>query len=250
MSGTDAAISRIVGLHVAVVAVPVLLVLLLAGQPILAVPVAIVVAAGVTAWRLRAIDDRIAVRIGASPVEAGHAPRVAGLAETMAMTVGVPVPRLFVIDTPAVNAVSWGFGNGPDCLAVTSGLLESADVVALEAVVGHHLASAETRRIEITTLVAALFGPIARGPVEGWVASALRADEDRSVVRADLDGVRATRFPPGMVQALEMVQAGRSGIDAVPPALRGLCFAAPADGDGPFAVHPPLDDRIDLLREL
>ncbi len=70
------------------------------------------------------------------------------------------------------------------------------------------------------------------------------------MVTADLDGVRATRYPPGLVAALEKIRGTSTAMPTVPPTLSVLCFAAPTDGDGGFAVHPPVEDRIDLLREI
>lgn len=247
---SDAGLVRLVLLHAAIVAAPVVVLALVLRLWILALPLAIVVGAAVTAVRVRGIDERIAGTIGARPVIEADVPRLAGLTESVAMATGTAVPRLFVIDAPSVNAVNWGVGNGPSCLAVTTGLLDIADPVGLEAVVGHHLGRAHARSLDVTTMAAALFGPFAKGPLTGPVVALVQGDEERSVVMADLDGVRATRYPPGMVGALESLRDHDSRLDSVPPALAGLCFAAPHDGTGPFAVHPPVDDRIDLLREV
>ena len=245
----DSTLVRLVAVHAAVVGLPVLVVALALRLWILALPLAIVVGVVVTVLRLRGIDQRVAGAVGARPVGAGEHPRLEGLAENVAMSTGVPIPRLFVIEVPTVNAVSWGVGSGPTNLAVTRGLLDAAEPIALEAVVGHHLGPARTHAVEVTTLAAALFGPFAKGPLTGPVVSLVQGDEERSVVRADLDGVQATRFPPGMVKVLELMRANDTSLD-VPAGFAGLCFAAPGADDEPFAVHPPLDDRIDLLREI
>ncbi|MDE0804732.1 MAG: M48 family metalloprotease [Acidimicrobiales bacterium] len=247
---SDASLVRLVVLHVAIVALPIMVLPLALRWWLLALPLALLVGVAVTAVRVRGLDERIASTLGARPVDAADVPRLAGLSETVAMAAGVAPPKLHVIDSPSVNAVVWGVGNGPCSLAVTSGLLDTADPVALEAVVGHHLARAQSRSIDVTTLAAALFGPFAKGPFTDGVVSLVQGDEERSVVMADLDGVRATRYPPGMVDVLEVVRNHDSRLDVVPPAMAGLCFAAPGDGSGPFAVHPPVDDRIDLLREI
>lgn len=247
---SDAGLVRLAALHAAVVAAPVLVLALLLRLWIVALPLAIVVGVVVTAIRLRDVDDRIARTIGARAVDAAEVPRLAGLTESVAMAAGVAAPRLFLIDSPSVNAVNWGMGNGPCCLAVTTGMLDVADPVALEAVVGHHLARASARSLDVTTMAATLFGPFAKGPLTGPVVSLVQGDEERSVVMADLEGVRATRYPPGMVGILEVLRGHESRLDQVPPALAGLCFAAPHEGPDPFAVHPPVDDRIDLLREI
>jgi len=60
---------------------------------------------------------------------------------------------------------------------------------------------------------------------------------------ADEGGARLTRYPPGLVSALEKVAAGAQPPDR--PGLRHLWIIAPGD-----ATHPPLDERIAALQEL
>ena len=167
------------------------------------------------------------------------------------MAVGVAVPSLHVIDSPSRNAITWGDGSGPMSTALTTGLLDAVDRVELEAVVGRQLTAARDSSVEVVTVASALFGPLARGPLEELVASIVhRTVDDRGVVLADIEGARATGYPPGLVAALERVRAGSSVIDGLPPPLSALCFAAPGERGGRFDVHPPIEDRIDLLREI
>ena len=245
----DAQLVRLAALHAAIVATPALLVGLLLRLWIVALPLAIVVGVAVTAFRVRGIDDRVATAVGARPVAAGEQPRLEGLAESVAMASGVGIPRLFVIDSPSVNAVSWGVGSGPTNLAVTRGLLDAAGPRWWPTTASTATGPARTHAVEVTTFAAALFGPLAKGPLTGPVVGLVQGDEERSVVRADLDGVRATRYPPGMVEILELMRSHDTSLE-VPAGFEGLCFAAPGTDDEPFAVHPPLDDRIDLLREI
>lgn len=244
---------RIGVLHAAVVLVPVLVVGLLVLPVWLAVLVAVAVAVAVTVVRARGADERIARALGARPVAASEVPRLAGAVEHVAMAVGVSPPRLHVVDDPGRNAVVWGSGQGPASLAVTTGLLEVAEPVELEAVVAHLLADVRDGLVEAPTAAAALFGSLAGGPLRGLVASLARAGaDDRRVVLADLEGARATAYPPGAVAALERVRAGSSGVARTPKPLQALWFAAPSEPapDDPFRAHPPVADRIDLLREL
>lgn len=250
MPEVNAAMTRLVVIHAALVAVPVLVVLLALGLWVLAVPAALVVGAGVTLWRTRGIDRRLARTIGARPVDADEVPRLAGLAEAMAMTVGEPVPHLWLIESESANALSWGVANGPSNLAVTTGLLEGTDRIGLEAVVGHQLGVVHSRAVEVVTLAAALFGPVARGPLAPLVARVVGADVHQQVERADVAGALTTRYPPAMVKVLESLRTAPTRLEQVPPALTGLCFAAPRDAASRFSVHPPIDDRIDLLREI
>ena len=252
-------LGRVVALHGAVVAVPVFLVVLvlvslLAGNALVGLVVALVLAiaagAAATAVRLRDVDERVAGMLGARPAPAGDHPRLHGLAENVAMAVGVAIPRLFVIESPTRNAVTWGDGRGPACAAFTTGLLDAVDRVQLEALLGRQLVVTRDGSVDVLTVAAALFDSLP-GVLDGPVSSIVHhAIDDRAVVGADLEGVRATCYPPGMVSALEVVRSGDTSLPAVPRALSGACLAAPDTGTGPFAIHPPLADRIDLLREI
>lgn len=244
---------RVAGVHALVVAVPVLVIGLLLLPPWLAPIVAVVVAVGVTALRCRGIDARVGAALGARLVDPGDVPRLAGVVESTSMAVGVAAPRLHVIDDPARNAVVWGSGAGPASIAVTTGLLDAAERIELEGVVARLLTDVRDGAIEAPTVTTGLFGALAGGPLSGVLASLARVDEDeRRVVVADMAAARATQYPPGAVAALERVREGSTGVIRSPRPLQALWYAAPsvpAAGD-PFAAHPPLADRIDLLREL
>jgi heat shock protein HtpX len=252
-------LARIVALHAAVVAVPVLVVLLVAisvlvGNVVVGVLVGSVVALAVgaiaTALRLKDVDRRVQDALRARPATVSEHPRLHGLAENVAMAVGVGMPELFVIETPARNAVTWGDGRGPACAAFTTGLLDALDRVQLEALLGRQLVVTRDGSVDVLTVAAALFDRLPRVLDRPVAAIVHHAIDDRAVVGADLEGVRATCYPPGMVAAFEVLRAGETSLPGVPRALGGACLAAPDDGEGPFAVHPPLADRIDLLREI
>lgn len=239
--------------HAALVAVPVLVVGLLVLPLWLAPLLAVVIGVAVTAWRARGVDERVAAALGARRVDPADLPRYAGVVESTSMATGVAPPLLHVIDDPARNAVVWGSGIGPCSIAVTSGLLESAERIELEAVVAHLLTDVRDGAVEASTVATGLFGALASGPLAGVVASLAHAgDDERRIALADIEAARATQYPPGAVAALERVRDGASGVARSPRPLQPLWFAAPCEPapDDPFAVHPPLADRIDLLREL
>ncbi len=237
--------------HAAIVALPLLVVGLFVLPAVLAVVGALVVAIVVTAVRLRGIGRRVVASLGAVRLGPDERPRLHNVVEGAAMAVGVPVPQLFVVDSPARNALTWADGIGPVSVAFTTGLLDAVDRIELEAVVGRQLTVARDGRLDVVGIAGALFGHLARGPFEEAVASLVHHTvDDRNVVLADLEGARATSYPPGLVAALEQVRVGSSGLAGVPPWLSAFCFAAPAGDEGAFSVHPPIEDRIDLLREI
>jgi len=244
---------RLGAVHAAVVAAVVLVVGLLVVPIWAALLLAIVVGVVVTALRVRGIDARVAEALGARPVQADDHPRYAGVVEATSMATGVSPPLLHVIEDPARNAVVWGSGIGPCSIAVTTGLLDAAERIELEAVIAHLLTDVRDGAVEAATIASGLFGALAGGPLAGVVARLARAGEDeRRIALADIEAARATQYPPGAVAALERVRDGASGVARSPRPLQPLWFAAPSEpsADDPFAVHPPLADRIDLLREL
>ncbi|HEX4902097.1 MAG TPA: hypothetical protein VFV42_04755 [Acidimicrobiales bacterium] len=238
---------RIGLVHAAAVAVPALVVALLLLPAPLAVVLAVVVGVAVTVWRAHGADARIGRAVGARTVDPADVPRLAGAVESVAMSVGVSPPVLHVIDDPARNALVWGAGRGPACLAVTTGLLDVAEPVELEGLVAHLLTDVRDGLVEAPTAATALFGGLAGGILRGLARA---GGDDRRIVLADLEGARAIRYPPGVVAALERVRAGSPTVARSPEPLRALWFAAPAEAAEDEGAHPPVDDRIDLLREL
>lgn len=243
---------RVGAVHAAIVALPVLVLGVLVVPIWLAVVLALLVGTGVTVMRCRGIDRRIGAVLGARAVADADLPRLAGVVDSTSMALGVERPLLHVIDDPARNAVAWGSGTGPASIALTSGLLDAAERIELEGVVAHLLADVRDGMVQAPTVATALFGPLAGGPLTGLVAALARAGEDdRRVVLADMAAAQATQYPPGAVAALERVRDGSTAVPSPRP-LQSLWFAAPSEpsGEDPFAAHPPLADRIDLLREL
>lgn len=256
---STALLVRMVAVHVASVAVVVAVPLILLGvlitgswltAPLVGVVLALVIAGAVTTWRMRNVDVRIAALIGARRIPDGEFPRLDTLVESVSMAAGISPPLLHLIDTDAVNAMTWGASDGPASIAVTSGLLDRLHRVELEAVLAHQATMVNDRPIDVITLGALLFGPVARGRLAGPVAEFIHTSTDpRSIVLSDIEGATATRYPPGMVAALEAVSASSTRVDGIPAQFAGLCFASPVAEPGPFGLHPPLADRIDLMRE-
>lgn len=248
---------RLLAVHAAGVAllvlVPLLVLSLLTGSVLVAsaaVVVAVAVGAGVTAWRLRGLDGRVAERFDAVPVAAGSRPRLETVVDSVAMAVGIAPPVLHVIDSDSLNSVVWGFGDGPVHLAFTSGLLERLERIELEAVVARQACIARDQSVDAVTVAASLFERFATGSLEDRVAGLVHGAVDAHAVAAfDVDGVTATRYPPAMTSALEKVAAGSTSVASIPVTFSSLCLASPVTDAGPFGLHPRIEDRVDLMRE-
>jgi heat shock protein HtpX len=251
---------------------------LLIVTPIIAAGVVVVVAAGLAAaawWGCEALARHFIRATPADPVT--HA-RLINLVDGLCITAGVPPPALYVVDDPGLNALTMGRGPRHASLVVTSGLLAGLNRIELEAVLAHELSHIKSYDILTSTLAVALFGLLgtpARAAASngswrllGWLlvpASALAGiglqvavGHQREAI-ADLSGVALTRYPPALVAALEKLQESGTVIRSGSPATAHLWLGQPvppAPGDRLawlvrlYETHPPLDERIEALREL
>ncbi len=204
---------------------------------------------------------------GARRADAGRHARLLNLTEGLCLAAGAPQPDVYVVDDGGLNAFTVGLGPGRTALAVTEGLVEGLGRIELEAVVARQLAlvrSGETRR---ATVALALVGRPAMALLR-LLPHALRESLARGLRRvlcstqdpeADLAGVRLTRYPPGLIEALGKV-AGAAAVRSAPTWSSPLWFAEPAPGmPGPGGIpsdlpplqcHRPIDERIEALKEL
>ena len=213
----------------------------LLGVPVVvAVVVAVLVALGVTVAAYRQADA-VALRMSrATPAPVEAYARYHNIVEGLCIASGLPKPRLYVIDDPAPNAFATGRNPRTAALAVTSGLLERLNRIELEGVVAHELSHVRSYDVLVSTLAVTMVGVALLGvpplvdPVMQWVVGGRRE------TLADLSGVEMTRYPPGLISALEKLQDDAGAVDAR-PATAHLWIEQPS---------PPLEERIALLREL
>jgi heat shock protein HtpX len=187
------------------------------------------------AWRT---SDRVACSMaGARPLATGEQPRLANLVDGLCAAAGVPVPRLFIVDDDVPNSFSVGRGPKHASIVVTKGLLTTLDRVELEGVVAHELSHIRSRDIEPATLAVTLlgFGLPVTGPL-----LRIFVGTDREHL-ADVAGVQLTRYPPGLVAALDKLRADARAVSAARRPIAHLWLEPPT---------ATLDDRIAALREL
>src|SRR3989338_3420891 len=107
-------------------------------------------------------SDRIVLAMsGARPVAAAENPELSRVVENLAITAGLPMPRLYLVNDPAPNAFATGRDPKHAVVAVTSGLLERLDRTELEGVLAHELSHIGNRDMLIATVVVVLAGVIA-----------------------------------------------------------------------------------------
>ncbi len=176
----------------------------------------------------------------APPLDAPGPARLANLVEAVAVAVGIPEPALLLVDDPAPNALVTGADPRRATLVVTSGLLERLDRLALEAVIAQQLSiirAGATRRRDVAVAVLGAAGLLV--PPLGRLAA--RTVGVAVEGGADVAAVTVTRYPPGLLAALDAV-AAMPEVSAS-AALAPLWFVPPGS-----AEHLTL--RLETMREL
>ena len=243
-------------------------------------------------------SDSIALAVSrAHPADEVTYKRLHNLVEGLCIASGLPKPKVYVIDDPAPNAFATGRNPKHAAIAVTTGLLDAMNRVELEGVVAHELSHIKNYDILVSTLAVTLVGTIAIVTdialrMMWWNGGRVHRDGDRgdrgnplaligivllilapligkimqaTVSRrretlADVSAVRMTRYPPGLISALEKLQADSTVTHSASMATAHMWIEQPMSGVGDtgrlgawhklFNTHPPLSERIALLREM
>ncbi|MDE0066826.1 MAG: hypothetical protein OXN44_08125 [Acidimicrobiaceae bacterium] len=197
-------------------------------------------AAGVLVWLDRRASRAVLSAIGAQQLDAGSETRLESLVASMCASHGIAEPSLYLVDSQALDAAVVGRGNETQ-LVVTTGALRQLDRLELEAVIARQLAQSGAGVHAATTLasVGPLLGPLAK------LVRRVQLDRQRLAL-TDVQGVLMTRYPPALAGAFQ--KAARGGGVAGTVSTRHLWMIGPLDGTA--GVQPPLQDRIDALREL
>ncbi|MBL8779024.1 MAG: M48 family metallopeptidase [Acidimicrobiales bacterium] len=243
-------------------------------------------------------SDSIALAMSrAQPATVEQYPRLHNVVEGLCIASGLPKPRLYVIDDPAPNAFATGRNPKHAAIAVTTGLLEKMNRIELEGVLAHELSHIKNDDILVSTLAVTMVGVVAlladigvRGLLFGGrnrnsndggnivylalmalalvllVLSPVIARLMQFAVSrkreslADISGVEMTRYPPGLISALEKLQADQTVVHSASRATAHLWIESPlarTPEEGKmsklnrmFDTHPPLEERIAALQEL
>lgn len=226
------------------VVVVVTLVGLLVGQALLGLLLGVVLAVSVVAGAWFGAAPLTLRLTRAHPIDRASQPRLFNLVDGLCTSSGLTAPHLFMVDDDAPNACALGRGRRHAAIVVTRGLVEKLSRVELEGVLAHELVHVKRNDVLPATLAVALFGPFAP-----------RVVGRRREGAADLAAVRLTRYPPGLIAALIKLRDDPATFEAAPQATTHLWIDEPPPPAGQSAGrgddrHPPLDERIALLREL
>jgi heat shock protein HtpX len=255
-----ALLSRWVATVLALPCIGVVLVLAIAGQLLIGIVVGILLFAGASLTVYRHTRRFGSDYVASLPTEAtdpvAHA-RLHNLSDGLCLTHGVTRPeiRLLPIDSRNAATVLVGEPDREVVLLLTTGLLDGGDSppsrIELEGVLSQQLSHVRDGDTALSTFVAAVSSVPVVGPLLGRRAGACL--DPHLETAADIAGTAMTRYPPGLATALTRLVDHPTVVPGVAPTAAHLWLADPLAHPGPaepFVPHPPLADRIEVLREL
>ena len=223
-------------------------------------------------------SDKIMLRMyNAQPVGPSEAPELYAIVQGLAQKAGVPMPKLYLIPDPALNAFATGRGPSHAAVAATVGIVKAMDREELEGVLAHELSHVINRDTLVSTVAATLAGAISflahsfmfrgRGRDDGGnplaalvvmilapiAAMLIQLAVSRSrEYGADESGARLVGYPDGLARALAKLQhaSERVPMRGVEPATAHMFIVNPLSGQALgrlFSTHPPLEERIARL---
>jgi Zn-dependent protease with chaperone function len=136
-------------------------------------------------------SDRIALAMNrAQPLDPRMVPHVTDLVSRLAARAGLPMPKLYFIDSPTPNAFATGRSPDKAAIAVTRGLLETMGQRELTGVLAHELAHVKHRDTLIMTVAATLAGVISHAAqaLFWFGGSMLNRGDDEEGPSSSLDG--------------------------------------------------------------
>ena len=230
-------------------------------------------------------DKIVLAAYGAKPLDATNAPELYSIVNELAQSAGIPMPRLYMIDSDTPNAFATGRNPKHAAVAVTRGIMRICDREELKGVLGHELSHVINRDILTSSIAATLAGAVmilASFVRWGAIFGLGRSDEDEggglvgliligilapiaaSLIQlaisrtreyqADASGARLTHNPLYLANALRKLEASneRMPLDAS-PATAHLFIVNPLSGGGisrMFSTHPPIEERIRRLEHM
>ena len=240
-------------------------------------------------------SDKIVLAMShAQPVEKKDNPQLYNIIENLSITAGLPTPRIYIVNEPALNAFATGRDPNHAVICVTQGLLGKLNKTELEGVLAHELSHIGNRDILISTIAVILVGFISiladiflrsmfwgggrRRDSEGGgqaqaimfligIALSILAPISATLIQlaisrkreflADTSGALLTRYPEGLASALEKIGKDITPMRAAKNTTSHLWIDDPFPGKARtswlhrlFQTHPPIQDRIKILRQM
>ena len=235
-------------------------------------------------------SDKVAIRsVGAIPADEMRYKELHRIVENLAITAGLPKPRVYIIEDPAPNAFATGRDKDHAVIAVTTGLMGMMDRNELEGVIAHELSHVGNRDILVMTVAVVLVGFISvlanmfmhvsmfggrdndskAGPliliaaVLAMILAPIAAQLIQLAISrkreflADASGALLTRYPDGLASALQKISGYEGPMRRASSSTAHLFISNPFGTHQAgqfvqklFSTHPPVEARVAALHGL
>lgn len=247
--------------------------------------IALVMAAGMNFFSYWFSDKMVLSMYGAQEINESDDPRYYGVVRRLAQRAGLPMPRVYLINTETPNAFATGRNPQHAAVAATSGILRILNEDELAGVMAHELAHVKNRDILISSIAATFAGAITYlahmaqfaaifgggrndddegGGIFGMILMAILAPIAAMLVQmaisrsrefgADAGGASISGTPLALANALQKLEMGNQQIPMeATTATAHMFIVNPLTGGGLmslFSTHPPMAERIARLQEI
>ncbi|MEO1949111.1 zinc metalloprotease HtpX [Thioclava sp.] len=243
--------------------------------------IALIFAAGMNVYSWWNSDKMVLRMHNAHLVAPGDRAGLNALVGQLAKNADLPMPAVYLIDTPQPNAFATGRNPENAAVAVTAGLMQSLSREELSGVIAHELAHIKHRDTAIMTVTASFAGAISmlanfalffggsreRMGIMGTLAMMFLAPMAAALVQmaisrtreyaADKEGAAICGNPLWLASALQRIEAGARRVENVAaernPATAHMFIINPLSGHGAdnlFATHPSTENRVAALRQM
>ena len=233
-------------------------------------------------------SDKIVLKMNKAqeikPEQGPQAKEIYRLVENLAITAGLPMPKVYLMQDSAMNAFATGRNPEHAVIALTTGIVQRLEKRELEGVIAHELSHIGNRDILLGTVVVVLVGFVSIladmfrysmifggrdndnkngvfviiGLVLSIVAPISAIFIQLAISRkreflADSSGALLTRYPEGLASALEKISADPQPLRTASKATAHMFITSPFKGKKIaklMATHPPVDVRIKTLRNM
>lgn len=222
---------------------------------------------------------------GAREISKKDEPLLYRTVENLSITDGTPMPKVYVIEDPGLNAFATGRDPDHSAVCATRGLLDALTPAELQGVMAHEMGHVKNYDIRVSLVafaLASIIGIISDIVIRAWfwggdddgpgnspvfmaigliaivlspiVALMIQmAISRRREYLADATGALTTRYPEGLATALEKIGQSGGAMKRQNSSTAHLFFANPLKGKalaGLFSTHPPVEERIKRLRQM
>ena len=248
----------------------------------------ILFAAGYALFQYYAASSIALSMSGAHQIQKRDNPRLWNTVENLAISQGMPMPKVYIINVPAPNAFATGRNPEHAVVAATTGLLEIMDDNELEGVMAHELGHVKNYDIRVSMIVFGLvsaigiladfairmawFSGASRNRdsgqlglvliligVVGWIIATLIGPIVSAAVSrqreylADASGAQMTRYPDGLASALQKLGEYGRPMRKANSAMAHMYINDPIKPgmvERLFSTHPPIPKRIERLKQI